>query len=155
MTDTSTEHSTFTLERTFRATPQRVFRALADPETKVRWFAPPAEWAKSDHTLDFRVGGTEQLSVQSPDGVRHTFDARYYDIVPDQRVVFVYQMHLDEALLSVSITTMELEAVEGGTHLTFTEQAVFVDGADNVGDRETGSQALLDNLGAEVERAED
>ncbi len=154
MTDTSTEHSTFTLERTYRATPQRVFRAFADPETKVRWFAPPPEWAKSDHTLDFRVGGSEHLSVESPDGVRHTYAARYDDIVPDRRVVSVYQMHLDQTLLSVSIATMELEAVEGGTHFTFTEQVVFLDGTDNAGDREEGTRALLDNLGAEVERAD-
>jgi uncharacterized protein YndB with AHSA1/START domain len=31
-------HATFTIERTYGASPERVFRTLADPEAKAKWF---------------------------------------------------------------------------------------------------------------------
>ena len=38
MTDRSIAHGTFVLERTYPASPARVFRAWADPSIKKRWF---------------------------------------------------------------------------------------------------------------------
>jgi uncharacterized protein YndB with AHSA1/START domain len=156
MTDRHTDHSTFTIERTYQATPQRVFRAISDQATKARWFTPPEGWGGAfDHHLDFRVGGEEHLKVQPPGEKPHIFDARYYDIVPDQRVVFAYEMHIGDVRLSVSLTTMEIEPVADGTRFVFTEQVVFLDGTDNVADRESGSHGLLDKLGAVVEADQD
>lgn len=43
MTNRSVLHATFTLERTYPATPARVFAAWADPAAKARWFA----WTRS------------------------------------------------------------------------------------------------------------
>ncbi len=37
MEKTTTVHSTFSLERSFKATPERVFAAFADPASKRRW----------------------------------------------------------------------------------------------------------------------
>jgi uncharacterized protein YndB with AHSA1/START domain len=59
MSDRSTVHTTFTLERTYPAPPTRVFQAWADPEVKARWFAGNPE----DYELDFRPGGTERKST--------------------------------------------------------------------------------------------
>ena len=53
----------------------------------------PDEWESSDHALDFRVGGREHASGGPPGGPVHSFDARYQDIVPDQRIVYTYDMH--------------------------------------------------------------
>ena len=50
------------------ASPARVFRAFADVQSKARWFAGPDDWKKSDHKLDFRVGGRESLSGGRPGG---------------------------------------------------------------------------------------
>ena len=38
MSERSTEHSTFVVERTYPASPARVFAAWADPAAKARWF---------------------------------------------------------------------------------------------------------------------
>jgi uncharacterized protein YndB with AHSA1/START domain len=150
MTERSGDHHTCTIGRTLVADPARVFGALADPEAKRWWFAPPPEWATSDHELDFRVGGREYLTVASPDGKVHTFDGRYDDVVPDRRVVFASQLHVGATLRSVSVTTIELSPNGAGTALTFTEQVVVLDGGDRATSREEGSRALLDNLAAEV-----
>jgi hypothetical protein len=61
-------------------------------------------------------------------------------------------MLLDDVRISVSLTTVELEATGSGTRLTFTEQGVYLDGYDDAGEREHGPGELLDQLGAELAR---
>jgi len=83
----------------------------------------------------------------------HTFDARYYDIVPDQGFVYSYDMHIDEVRISVSLATVEFKPEGAGTRMVFTEQGVFLDGYDDSVGRERGTRALLDNLDAQLRRA--
>ena len=140
-------HATFTIERHYPATPARVFKAWADPSAKARWFCAGGDWESTGHTLDFRIGGHEHLSSTAPDGVDHIYDAHYLDLVPDQRIVYAYTMHLGDTRISVSLTTVELSAATNGTRLVFTEQGAFLDGYDNVAQREAGTQELLNSLG--------
>jgi hypothetical protein len=42
--------------------------------------------------------------------------------------------------------------MRAGTRLIYTEQGVFLDGYDNPAERECRTRALLDNLGAELQR---
>jgi uncharacterized protein YndB with AHSA1/START domain len=140
----STVHSTFALERTYEAAPARVWQTWADPAEKRRWFGPP-EPARVEHELDFRVGGLERMTVGSPAGV-YKFIARFQDIVEGARFVHTYEMYLDDARISVSVSTVVFEAVEGGTKLTMTEQGVFLDGLDTSAEREHGTGEMLDTL---------
>jgi uncharacterized protein YndB with AHSA1/START domain len=148
MTERSTEHSTFVIERSYAASPARVFAAWADPVQKAKWFVGPDEWIKITHETEFRVGGHERMSTGPAGGSMHKFDCCYQDIVPDQRIIYSYIMHLDDTPMSVSLTTVELKPEGAGTRLIFTEQGVFLDGTDWVARREEGSQGLLDKLGA-------
>jgi uncharacterized protein YndB with AHSA1/START domain len=152
MSARSVTHATFSIERTYDASPRRVFAAFADLAIKTHWFDGPEEWGADEHELDFRAGGRETSRGGPPGGPVHAFEARYYDIVPDQRIVFAYEMHLDERRISVSLATVELEPAGAGTRLTFTEQDAFLDGYDDAGSREQGTRALLDALGATLER---
>src|SRR5437867_1822929 len=117
-----------------------------------RWFVGPDDWVSSDHQLDFRVGGREHVSGGPKGGPIHSFDARYQDIVPDQRIIYTYDMHLDDKRISVSLATIELKPSGAGTRLVFTEQGVFLDGYDNSADREHGTVGLLENLDAALRR---
>jgi uncharacterized protein YndB with AHSA1/START domain len=152
MTARSTIHGTFVIERTYDASPARVFGAWADPAAKARWFVGPADWQLLERAIDFRVGGKERLSGRKGSGIVSTFDAVYHDIVPDQRIIYSYDMRLDGTHISVSLATVELHLAGTGTRLVFTEQAVFLDGYDDSGSRERGSGALLEQLGAELRR---
>jgi uncharacterized protein YndB with AHSA1/START domain len=152
-TERSVQHSTFVIERTFDAAPERVFQAFADPTAKARWFVGPERWQSSDHRLDFKVGGREHLSGAAPGGVIHVFDATYLDIVPNRRIVYSYDMYLNAAHISVSLATLELLPSGTGTRLVLTEQDAFLDGADFPAQREQGTQDLLDNLAAALSRS--
>ena len=146
MTERSTKHATFNIERTFAAAPGRVFAAYADVKAKVRWFGGPDDWEKSNLELDFKVGGREYNEGDIGNGQSYTFDVRYQDIVPDQRIVLTYEMHLDKTRISVSLGTTEFKPAGNGTRLVYTEQAVFLDGHDDAGSRQQGTGGLFDQL---------
>ena len=67
--------------------------------------------------------------------------------MPDTRIVYSYDMHLNEDRISVSVTTVEFEAAGEGTRLTFTEQGVYLDGHDTPAQREHGTAEILTALG--------
>ena len=152
MSKRSATHGTFTLERVYDAPPARVFKAWADPAIKARWFAGPSDWQMLERSIEFRVGGTDRLSGRKGSGIVSTFDAVYHDIVPDQRIIYCYDMRLDDAHISASLATVQLAPAAAGTRLTFTEQAVFLDGYDDSGSRERGTRILLEQLGGELRR---
>ena len=152
MTERSVTHGTFVIERIYDASPARVFRAWADPAAKARWFVGSGEWKEQLREIDFRVGGRERLTGVWPSGRVSAFDGRYCDIVPDRRIVYAYDMHLNGVRISVSLATVELEPEGAGTKLIFTEQAAFLDGFDGAASREQGTRGLLDRLDAELRR---
>ena len=67
--------------------------------------------------------------------------------MPDRRIVYAYDMYVDDAKISVSLATVEIAPEGSGTRMRFTEQAVFLDGYDDAGSRERGTGGLLDSLG--------
>jgi uncharacterized protein YndB with AHSA1/START domain len=147
----SVVHGAFHLERTYDATPEQVFRALSDETAKNRWFHGPQGWRPIERFMDFRVGGHERAKGQFEGGVTTTFDAIYHDIVPRERIVYTYEMHLDDRKISVSLATLQIEpAGAGRTKLKVCEQGAFLDGYDDAGSREHGTAALLDQLGASL-----
>lgn len=147
---TSVAHATFVVERTYDAAPSRVFAAWSEPEAKARWFGG----SDGEFELDFRVGGREFSRGGPPDGPVYTFDGRYQDIVSDERIVYAYEMQLDDRRISVSLATVEFKPASGGTNLVFTEQGAFLDGLDSPEQREEGTGSLLDALGEELRRAD-
>lgn len=151
MADRSVVHATFIINRTYKATPERVFAAWADPEKKRLWFGTP-DPANPAHIFEFRVGGREYSEGAAPDGKVYTFDVTYEDIVPNERIVYSYDMTLSGQRISVSLGTIELKPEGDGTRLTYTEQGAFLDGLDEPRQRELGTIGLLDALGASLDK---
>ena len=152
-----TVHDTFVIERRYPVPPEEVFAAFADPAAKSRWTDSATITAVPDAgddylEFDFRVGGHERFAFGRPGDRVYAYDAVYADIVPGARIVYCYQLRANDALASVSVTTVELAAVPAdaaapaGTALTYTEQGVFLDGIDDPAERREGMTELLDNL---------
>ena len=143
MSERSTEHATFSVERVYDASPERTFAAWSDPVAKARWYSDPEQ----ELELDFRVGGWERHGGTAPDGREYAYQAVFHDIVPDRRIVYTYEMRLDGVRISVSLATAEFQPDGAGTRLVFTEQGAFFDGYEAPGRREHGMGSLLDLLG--------
>jgi uncharacterized protein YndB with AHSA1/START domain len=101
--------------------------------------------------MDFRVGGRETSAGGPPGGQRHIMNALYWDIVPEQRIIWTYEMHLDDTRISVSLNTVELRAEGKGTRLVFTEQGAFLADGDGVELRKQGTEGLLEQLATALE----
>ena len=146
MTPSTVDHDSFVIERTFDIPVDRVFRAWSDPDAKARWFTGSSDTLGDTYELDFRVGGHETNRGGPPGGPIYTYDSVFRDIVPDQRIVYTYEMHADDARISVSVATVEFHAEGSSTRLRLTEQGVFLDGHDTSTQREAGTRSLLDSL---------
>ena len=146
MTLSTVAHDTFVIERTYDIPIAEVFRAWSEPELKARWFAGSSEALGSGYELDFRVGGHELNRGGPPGGPVFTYDSEYRDIVPEQRIVYTYEMFADDQRLSVSVATIQFHAQGATTRLVLTEQGVFLDGRDTAAQREEGTRGLLDAL---------
>jgi uncharacterized protein YndB with AHSA1/START domain len=144
----SVVHASFHLERTYDASPARVWRALTDPAAKAEWFGVASDQVEIiERAMDVRPGGRERLKGRFGGRVVSSFAASYYDVVDQERLVYCYEMHLDDRKISVSLATLQLQAVGKRTRLMVTEQGAFLDGYDDAGARERGTGELLDALG--------
>ncbi len=152
MTERSVTHATFSIERTYDAVPTKVFNAFADPKIKRRWYVEGEGWEVEQFAVEFKVGGFERSRFRFRGGAPIRNDTVYHDIVPNERIIFAYAMTIGENCISASLTTVELKPAGSGTQLTLTEQGAFLDGYDNVTQRESGWGGLLEALGRELQR---
>jgi len=141
-------HGTFAIERELPYPPARVFAAWADPKAKAAWFAAPRDVCKEAiREQDFRVGGKERLRAEWHNGKVSDFHAVYHDIVQDRRIVYIYDMYVNDAKISVSLASIEFEPAGKGTKLILTEQGAYLDGGiDGAASREQGTRGLVENL---------
>src|SRR3984957_20251511 len=116
MTEHSVSHTTFVIERSYPAHPAKVFGAWADGAAKEIWMDDPDYKSNgSKYELDFRVGGHERFGGITPDGRTYRYEGVIYDIVPNQRIVYSYEMYSGLDLGSVSLATVEIVADGSGT----------------------------------------
>jgi len=151
ITQRSVVHASFTLERSYPVSPDRVFAAFADPVKKARWFGWPEELQRGENEFDFRVGGREKATGGTEGGAVYGFTCTYQDIVPSERIIYTYDMVQDDARISVSLATIEFGPEGTGTRLIVTEHGAFLDALDTVEQRRAGTEELLTALGRELD----
>lgn len=143
------QHETIQIERVFDHGCAEVFAAWTTVEAKQQWFVGPPKWVLVERQFDFRVDGRELLIGLMGGKMKTCFTAHYHDIIPEQRIVYDFSMHLDDKIHSVSLATVLLEAHKAQTKMTYTEQITFLDGTPANGGgraRVTGTQAHFDKL---------
>jgi uncharacterized protein YndB with AHSA1/START domain len=150
MTERSTAHTSFVIERRFEASPARLFMAWADPAAKQRWADCHANGGTTEYSLDFRPGGHELHRALLSDGRCLFIDKVFLEIVPDARIIFAYTMTADGRALSASLATVEFRAQRKGTSMRFTEQLAYVDGHEDLELRIKGTNDGFDRLSVEL-----
>ncbi|MES2035874.1 MAG: SRPBCC family protein [Pseudomonadota bacterium] len=150
----SVTHATFCLERVYDAAPARVYHAFTDPEARRRWFFKTDSWTLHAHSGGETAVGAAESSRFSPPGaeVVVTNDSVYLDVVPNERLVFAFQMTVAGARISASLATAEFRAEGKGTRLVFTEQGAYFDDPQHAPNREDGTRQMLETLAEELER---
>ncbi len=141
-------HSTFTLERRYPVPVERVFEAWAQPEARKRWMAQGAE-----HSQDFTVGGLETATGFDGEGRPLTYEARYADIVPNERILTTSTLRAGDVLSTASVTSVEFVAEGDETVLVVTEHGMYVPGQEKPEWREQGTAQQLDALANEFKQA--
>src|SRR5262249_20603592 len=101
-------------------------------------------------------GGQEHLSGRHANGMVSVFDCTYQDIVDpasggEGRIVYSYVMHIEGKKISVSQACVETRPDGAGSKLVLTEYGDYLDGYDDAGSREHGTNWLMDNLGKSLE----
>jgi len=141
------------LERTIKASPERVFDAFTDPEELKRWWWPNG-FSCPAAEVDLRVGGTYRLAMEWPDFIptgqqfAHHLAGEYYEIERPHRLVMSGRAVSDEqGELFATLIELTLEPCAAGTALTM-RQSYFepLPPAEAMGGAEQGWSEQLDKL---------
>ena len=147
--DRSVTHASFTLERAYPAPPARVFAAWADPAVKARWFGGGTGEGTTSSTSGWAAA--RWPAAARPGCPVMTFETFYREIVVPERIVYTSTMSSGADVITISLTTVEFKAADGGTKLVLTEQGAFLDGREEPAWRENGTADQLKALAAVLE----
>lgn len=81
------EQPTLSIERTFAAPRELVWKMFSDPVHLVRWWGPSG-FTNPVCELDFRVGGRWRHVMRGPDGKEYPTDSTFIEIEPPERIVY-------------------------------------------------------------------
>jgi uncharacterized protein YndB with AHSA1/START domain len=141
------------IERTFKASPERVFDAFTDPAQIQAWWWPHGFTCPTAE-VDLRVGGTYRIAMEWPGSTpaeaqfSHHMRGEYYEIDRPHRLVMSGRPVDDEdGELFATLIELTFEARDGGTELTV-RQSYFepMPPAEAMGGAEQGWSEQLDKL---------
>ena len=104
------------LHRIIQASPEKVFRAFADPVAHATWL-PPYGFICTVQAMDFKVGGRFKMTfINFSTGNGHSFGGEYLEITPDEFIRYSDRFD-DPNLPGEMVTTVSLRKVSCGTEL--------------------------------------
>ena len=111
------------LHRVIKASPEKVFRAFADPIANSSWF-PPYGFVCSVQQMDFKVGGKFKMTFTNfSTGNGHSFGGEYLEIKTNEFIKYVDRF--DDPNLPGEITTsIWLNSVSCGTELKVFQEGI-------------------------------
>jgi uncharacterized protein YndB with AHSA1/START domain len=126
---------TLVIDRIFKASPDKVFKAWTDPAILVQWYGPEGFHIR-DLKIDARPGGAHRGVMVAPDGNAHTASGVYREIDPPKRLVMTWAWE-DEKGMRGHETVIEItfHAAPGGTRMHLVQQ-IFETAEQRDGHRE-------------------
>lgn len=143
----STSDKGFTIERTFKAGPEKVWRMWTTPEGIARWWVPSMRdmgFEMAVRRMDVRVGGGFAFSMRNAE--HDLVNGGTYTVVrPHEELAWTWHFDIflkpGEAPYDVPIRVTLHETPEGGTRMVFTQGPLA-----SPGHTEGSRQGVLKNL---------
>lgn len=146
MAGQSMKHATLVFERICSASVERVFAAFANPAERANWGTPSETAAFVYDKVDFREGGVDVFRCGDKKNPQYRGVTRYYDIVPNERIISSEIVETQGRKLLVTMSTTTFESEGAGTKVTVTAQLTSLAGDEMLKSAKFGHNASLDNL---------
>jgi uncharacterized protein YndB with AHSA1/START domain len=107
------------LQRRFRASPERIFRAWTQPAALREWWCPPG-WTADEIEIDLRIGGTYRIAMARAGsvGAGVSVGGRFLEVRPPERLVYTWRWEGAFAEMPETLVTLELRGSSNETLLT-------------------------------------
>lgn len=116
-------NNSVSLHRVLTASPEKVYRAFADPIAYSTWI-PPYGFLCQVHQMDFNVGGKTKMSfINFSTGNGHSFGGEYLEIKPNELIKYSDEFD-DPNLPGVMTTTVWLKEVMCGTEIKIEQTGI-------------------------------
>lgn len=120
------KNNSVSLHRVIKASPEKVFRAFADPVAQATW-SPPYGFVCTVQKMDFKVGGEYHMTfINFNTGNGHSFGGKYLEIKPNELIRYTDAFD-DPNLPGEMTTTVRLKAVMCGTELKVVQEGLPVE----------------------------
>lgn len=117
------KNNSVSLHRIIMASPEKVFRAFADPIAHSSWL-PPYGFVCTVQQMDFQVGGKFKMTfINFSTGNGHSFGGEYLEIRPNEFIKYAETFD-DPNLPGEMTTTVRLNKVSCGTELNVTQEGL-------------------------------
>jgi len=120
--------------------PERVFRALTDPNELPAWWGSDDLYRTTKHTADLRVGGKWRSEGKGADGSEFAVEGEYLEIDAPRKLVLTWVAPWDGG--NTTTITYRLEPIEGGTRVTVRHQG-FAGRPDSCRGHSEGWESVL------------
>lgn len=117
------KNQTVSLHRVIKASPEKVFRAFADPIAHSSWL-PPYGFVCTVQHMDFKVGGKFNMTFTNfSTGNSHSFGGVYHEIKSDEFIKYTDTFD-DPNLPGETTTSVWLNEVSCGTELKVVQEGI-------------------------------
>jgi uncharacterized protein YndB with AHSA1/START domain len=107
------------LQRRFRASPERVFRAWTQPVALREWWCPSG-WVAGEIEINLRVGGAYSIGMSRAGSVDVgiSVSGQFLEVRPPERLVYTWRWEGAFAGMPETLVTLELQGSGNETLLT-------------------------------------
>ena len=111
------------ISRNYPCAIEKVWNAWTEPQALSQWFGPGEPNSVTRAHLDVQVGGEFDIAFRTQDGLEHNVGGVYQQVEPLRKLVFTWAWKSTPD--RVSLVTVAMAAVPGGTQLDFTHERFF------------------------------
>lgn len=117
------QKNTVSLHRIIKASPEKVFRAFADP-TAISFWLPPYGFLCTVQQMNFKLGESFKMTFTNfSTGNNHSFGGEYLEIKPNELIKYTDRFD-DPNLPGKMTTTIQLQKVSCGTEFNVIQEGI-------------------------------